>query len=85
MNRYFVVWTSDSEDDLASVWLVIANRTALTLATELADRLLAIDPLAYGQPIAEGMFAITIPPIRLYFDVDESASLVTITSVRQVV
>ena len=55
MNPFTVEWSLEAEDALALSWLHEPNRTALTLATELADRHLATDPYRYGELIAEGL------------------------------
>jgi hypothetical protein len=85
MNPYLVVWTREAEDALALVWLYSTNRSALTLASELAERLLGRDPHTYGEVVAEGLYAISVPPIRLYFEVDVQARSVTVTNVCQLV
>jgi hypothetical protein len=81
MNPYEVVYSPEAEDDLTLLWLHATDRSAVTLASELADRLLAADPYQTGVPLAEGLWAITVPPLRLYFEIDESARRVEVARV----
>jgi hypothetical protein len=81
MNPYEVVYYPEAEDDLALLWLRATDRSAVTLASELADRLLAADPYQAGTPLAEGLWAITVPPLRFYFEIDEAARRVEVARV----
>jgi len=83
MNPFAVDWSIEAEDALALHWLHDSNRSALTLATELAERHLANDPFRYGQSIAEGLWAIDVPPLRLYYEIDEGNRRVEVTGVRR--
>jgi hypothetical protein len=83
MNPYEVVYYPEAEDDLAILWLRASDRTAVALASELADRLLAVDPYQNGLPLAEGLWAITVAPLRFYFQIDEASRRVEVTRVRR--
>ena len=84
MAVYRVVWRNKATKDLAAIWIVSADKTAIAQAQASADRWLAADPHRYGQPLAEGLWAITVTPLRISFELDEVNSLVIVTDVNRV-
>ena len=48
MIRFTVVWHSEAQDELASIWLDAADRQSVTLAANAIDRHLATDATAKG-------------------------------------
>lgn len=74
MNRYTVVSQSDAENELATIW---AN------AADLADQLLAADPLKDSDHLGEQLWRRDFPPLRFYFEVREQDRLVVASWVVQ--
>jgi mRNA-degrading endonuclease RelE of RelBE toxin-antitoxin system len=81
---YRVVWDRKARRDLATIWVGAPDKNAVTQAQATADRWLATDPYLYGQPLAEGLWAITVLPLRICFEVDDARSLVKVTDVNRV-
>jgi hypothetical protein len=81
MPFYRVVWRSKARRDLAAVWILSPDKTAVTQAQATADRWLAADPQRYGHALAEGLWALTVPPLRISFEIDDARSLVIVTDV----
>lgn len=73
MKLYEVVWSKEALHALADIWLVARDRSAIALASELADRQLMTNPHQFAHPVAEGLMAMTIPPMRFYYSVDETS------------
>ena len=82
MSRFTVVWQSDAEDDVASIWLSASDRTAVTAATNAIDLELADDPSSKGADVREGLRALDVPPLRAFYDVDEGDRKVEVQCVR---
>ena len=82
MNEFEVVWEPGAEDMLAAVWVETANRNAVAAAQAAADALLAADPTAYADHVAEGLWRITVLPLCVYFAVDGTARRVVVSAVR---
>lgn len=55
--RYTVVWTTDAEQELASIWLNAKDRSAVTSAVLRIDMALREDPLLEGES-RSGMFRV---------------------------
>jgi hypothetical protein len=84
MPTYSVFWTSEAEDDLALIWQRAADRSAVVKSAELADRYLGSNPHHYGNPLSEGLWAILVPPLQVYFQIDEEARRIDVTHVRRI-
>ena len=82
--NYTVVWEADALSILAAIWLQAPDRQAVTRAQATIDRQLATDPLSYGTPVSEGLYALEEPPLRVQFEVSEEDLLVTVVSIRPV-
>jgi hypothetical protein len=48
---------------------VSRSRAALTEAQAVIDHRLAVDPLAAGRELSEGLYRITSPPLVAYYEV----------------
>jgi mRNA-degrading endonuclease RelE of RelBE toxin-antitoxin system len=81
---YRVVWDRKARRDLAAIWVAATDKNAVTQTQATADRWLATDPYSYGQTVAEGLWAITVLPLRICFEVDDARSLVKVTDVNRV-
>jgi hypothetical protein len=72
MNPFAVYWLPDAEDALAQVWLQAPDPQAVTVASAQVDRLLARDPLGCGQHLQEGLYKLVVPPLAVFYSVDET-------------
>ena len=84
MAAYRVVWARKALRDLAAIWLAAPDKHAVTQAQATADRWLASDPYRNGQLLAEGLWAVTVVPLRLSFEIDDTRSRVNVTDVNRV-
>jgi len=80
--NYRVEWTSEAENDLATLWNAAADRNAVTTASEWLDRHLALDPLHFGEPWASSVHRIAIrDPIGVEYEVIEDDKLALVHGV----
>lgn len=85
MTPFTIVWTTEAEDSLALLWVQAPHRNALVSAQFGADALLASNPFPFSRYLSEGLWAITVYPLILFFTVDESKRVVQIERVRLIV
>ena len=85
MTRYTVVWLESALDDLARFWLKTVHRQAITDSADLADDYLATDAHIKGELLSEGLRAVTVGLLRLYFVVREQDRVVEIAYVKRIV
>lgn len=81
MSAWTVHWLSQAEDDLADLWLHASDRPAVTAAQDQLEQLLQRDPLGHGSELGEGLWKITVDPLKAYYTVEEPARRVTVTNV----
>ena len=85
MTRYTVVWLESAIDDLARFWMKTVHKREVTKSADLADEYLATDAHKKGEPLAEGLRAVTVGLLRLYFTVREHDRVVEVAYVRRIV
>jgi hypothetical protein len=85
MTRYTVVWLEAALDDLARFWIKTVHRQAISDSADLADDYLATDAHAKGELLSEGLRAVTVGLLRLYFVVREQDRIVEIAYVKRIV
>ncbi len=85
MTRYTVVWVESATDDLAIFWMRAADKQAITDSADLADKFLAIDPAAKSDFLSEGLRAVTVGLLRLFFMIHEDDRKVEILYVKRIV
>lgn len=78
MKNFRVEWQPDAQDDLADIWLRAANRQEVTLASRLIDAKLADKPAAWGKELSEGIYRLTVSPVRVLYSIDASRQLVEV-------
>lgn len=81
MTPFVVDWTDDALDMLADIWKQAMNRQSVTAASNQIDRLLARDPLGHGQPVHEGLYKLTVPPLTVFYSVDQAKKTVEVSAV----
>ncbi len=79
MSRYHVVWSAHLIEELAKIWLNAPDRAAITAAHAAIDYQLSIDPKIKSSELAEGLRKLIVPPLRVYFEIDENARVVKVT------
>lgn len=79
MTPFDVDWLPVAEDELARIWLRAHDRQAVSAAQARADHLLARDPVGNGRHVAEGLYAIDVPPLRLTYTIDSTTRKVEVT------
>jgi hypothetical protein len=85
MTRYTVVWLESALDDLARFWIKTVHRQALSDSADLADDYLATDAHIKGEVLGEGLRAVTVGLLRLYFVDREQDRVVEIAYVKRIV
>jgi hypothetical protein len=82
MSSHTVEWLPDAEADWLDIWLDAADPPAVSMARIRIDQLLADDPVGNGQHLAEGLYAISVTPLRAYYTIDPVHRHVKIQMVR---
>jgi hypothetical protein len=85
MTRYTVVWVESATDDLARFWLKAAGKQAIADAADLADKFLAVDPAARSDVLSEGLWAVTVGSLRLFFVLHDDDRKVEMLYVKRIV
>jgi hypothetical protein len=73
---------SDAESELAQIWLESVSRDSVTSAANAIDTALANDAESAGSPLAEGMNALDVPPLRALFEILEEDRMVRVLKVK---
>jgi hypothetical protein len=85
MTRYTVVWLESAIDDLARFWIKTTYQQSLADSADLADDYLATDAHVKGEVLAEGLRALTVGMLRIYFTVREHDRVVEVAYVKRIV
>ncbi len=78
---YIVRWKRTADGQLAQVWLDAPDRMAIIAAVDEIDRTLANDPHAASESRSGSMRVMFVPPLGIFFEVDESHKLVEVLKV----
>ena len=81
MNPFAVEGEASAEDELALLWMKAADRQAVNAAQVRADQLLAANLIGNGRHLSEGLYQLTVPPLKLSYTVDEGNRRVEVISV----
>jgi hypothetical protein len=76
--NYRVRWSRVAVAALATFWMRATDREAGTRAQAEIDRLLRSDPLVNGTHLSEGLYAISVHPLRAHFEVSTADKRVRI-------
>jgi hypothetical protein len=85
MTKYTVVWLESALDDLARFWIKTVHRQAITDSADLADDYLATDADTKGEALSEGLRAVAVGLLRLYFVVRPDDRIIEIAYVKRIV
>jgi hypothetical protein len=76
--RYTVISSSpDVDDELTMIWLLAADRAAVTRAADEIDRRLKFSPLTSGTDLGD-YWGLTVDPLTVTYTVSPDDCLVTI-------
>ena len=68
--KYRVAWTDPAESELAEVWLIANDRSAVTQMANHLERQLSFDPLNVGESRESSLSRIVYSsPIGMYFEI----------------
>jgi plasmid stabilization system protein ParE len=79
--NYSVEWTNSAQQDLAALWVSSSDRGAVTAAADAIDVTLGRDPLGQGESRQGSARVMFLPPLGVYYDVDQVARRVTVRAV----
>ena len=79
--NWTVVWTTSSQNHLATVWMDAADQQAVTLAANAIDSILKQDPYSLSESRSDNTRIMVVPPLGVAFDVSDLDCLVTVWSV----
>ena len=81
MSRYTILWTQAARDHLTELWLVAADRNALTKTVHELDLLLRErGPLA-SEHLVEGLHRLAFSALVVYYTVREPDRILEIDAV----
>jgi hypothetical protein len=66
---------------LTELWLAASDRASITAAVDEIDRLLAIDPHGAGESRSEFTRVLFVPPVGVFFEVDDASKVVEVLKV----
>ena len=81
MKSYSVVYLSEAEEELVSIWEMAADRAAIAGAANRADKLLADSPRNQSVFLGEDLWRLEVPPLRFYFIIRDDDRIVEISNV----
>jgi hypothetical protein len=82
--KFQVQWEDDVLATLAALWMSASDRAKVTHAQAVIDRVLASDPIRKGISLSEGIHAIEFDPLRVLYEINESARLVDVVAVKRI-
>ncbi|HET6883875.1 MAG TPA: type II toxin-antitoxin system RelE/ParE family toxin [Pirellulales bacterium] len=83
MSHFRLHWQPRALDDLADIWIKASGRAAVNMAVDLLEAQLAEDPMAWGTQLSEGLYQISIRPVRLLFTCDANQHTVKVLHARR--
>jgi len=81
MKNYSVVYLTDAEAELVSIWEAAANRAEISQAANTADKILGDVPRDRSVYLGESLWRLEVTPLKFYFVLREADRLVEITNV----
>jgi hypothetical protein len=66
---------------LTDLWIEALDRASITEAVNEIDRLLAVDPHRAGESRSENTRVLFVPPIGMFFDIDDESNVVEVLKV----
>jgi plasmid stabilization system protein ParE len=84
MMNFTVVWNPSAESRLAEIWVETSDRAGVSLAANAIDLELRHTPQIVGESRSGQRRVAIVPPLAVYFRVDEADRIVRVLSVRKV-
>ena len=81
MNSFGYEWSEPAEDRLTAIWLAAQDRDAVTRADYQAETRLKQNPRGAGRELSEGLWQIIVPPLKIFYEIDDAKRVVTVTHV----
>lgn len=82
--RYTVVWTSRAKNEFSEIWINAPVQASIKDSVEMLEIRLSNNPMAVGEPRAEGARLVVDAPLQLMFEVIEAERVVVVTRVARV-
>jgi plasmid stabilization system protein ParE len=82
--RFTVIWQPPAQGRLAEIWINTDDRQAVTAASHRIDQLLKTDPQMRGESRSRNNRVLVVPPLAVYYDVNEEDRTVHVLTVRKV-
>jgi hypothetical protein len=82
MKAFEVEWNDEATQMLVDVYLNASDPTAIRPAQHRVDRRLEQRPRIAGFELAEGLWLVIEPPLKIFYEIDEAKRVVTITHVQ---
>ena len=85
MRKYEIEWETSIEDELLLLWQAADkdDQDAISRASYIVDRELAIAPETKGEVVAEGLLRYRIPPIVVIYQVEAEKQIVKVVGIRR--
>ena len=83
MIQFRLHWQPRALDDLADIWIRAPDRQAVNIAVDLIEAQLMANPAGWGTQLSEGLYQISIRPIRLLFTWDANQGIVKVLGARR--
>ncbi len=80
--NYRVVWDRWVLRALSAIWLGARDRTAVTRAANIIERLLMLDPHHEGRAMRRDYRSLFVTPLTVKYHIDDQNWLVTIVGIR---
>jgi hypothetical protein len=78
---YVVHWKRSAIDRMTEIWLESPDRSAIADAVSEIDRVLASRPQDAGESRSDSIRIFFVPPLGVFFEVDEAAHAVDVLRV----
>jgi hypothetical protein len=82
MQAYTVEWDNDASDQLALLYLRVADPNTIWPAQYRADRKLEQRPRQAGAELSEGLWQMIEPPLKISYEINDAMRIVTVTHVQ---
>lgn len=82
--NFEVLWVTEAENELATIWTVSADRNAITAAAHIIDSVLRTDPEDAGESRDDDRRVFLEPPLGVVFAVSPQDRTVHVLSVWQI-
>jgi hypothetical protein len=82
MNDYRLLWKPDAERKLASLWLKVTDRHALSQAANQIDQELTRSPHTKGKAVGMGFRSLVVMPLEVLFTVHPTSNAVVVHEIR---